>query len=131
MQSRNYEMSLQEKAICLAITGRRPELPYPLKEVECADGTVQRIYKIPDTDKAKVLADLYPFNGGAPSIDDTLYDLHERKEFKVRDFLVIRWCEGNLIASPFFPQSGGMLVDWVSLDKVKARGTIVDVKTSR
>ena len=35
-----HEMSLQEKAICLALTGRKPELPYPLGEVECADGTV-------------------------------------------------------------------------------------------
>jgi len=24
-----HEMSLQEKAICLALTGRKPELPYP------------------------------------------------------------------------------------------------------
>ena len=77
-----------------------------------------------------MLADLYPMTD-APSIDDTLYDVHERKPFKVRNFLVIRWGEGNLLASPFFPQSGGMFVDWVRLDKVKARGTIVDVKTSR
>ena len=39
---------------CLAVAGRSPELPYPLKEVECADGTVQRVYDIPDGDKAKV-----------------------------------------------------------------------------
>ncbi len=125
-----HEMSLQEKAICLAIMGRKPELPYPLKEVECADGTVQRIYEIPDADKAKVLADLYSLSG-APSIDDALYDIHERKEFKVRDFLVIRWCEGNLLASPYFPQSGGMLVDWVAPAKVDGCGTIVDVRTAK
>ena len=35
-----HEMSLQEKAICLALTGRKPDLPYQLTEVECADGTV-------------------------------------------------------------------------------------------
>ena len=122
-----HEMSLQEKAICLAITGRQPELPYPLKDVECADGTVQRIYEIPDADKAKVLADLYPMED-APSIDDTLYDIHERKEFKVRDFLVIRWCEGNLLASPHFPTTGGMFVDWLSLDKASEQGIILDVK---
>ena len=117
-----HEMSLQEKAICLALAGRRPKLPYPLKEVECADGTVQRIYQIPDEDKAKVLADLYPFVG-APSIDDTLFDLHERKAFKVRDFLVIRWCEGNLLASPYFPRTGGMLVDWLDTEQARAKGT--------
>ena len=127
MQSRNYEMSLQEKTVCLAITGRQPELPYPLKDVECADGTVQRVYDIPDADKAKVLADLYPFADG-PGLDDEMFDLHERKTFKVRDFLVIRWGEGNLIASPYFPRSGGMLVDWVSPEQANGKGTIVDVK---
>ena len=127
---KKFEMSLQEKAICLAITGRQPELPYPLKEVECADGTVQHIYEIPDEDKAKVLADLYPMADG-PSIDDTLFDLHERKEFKVRDFLVIRWCEGNLLASPFFPRSGGMMVDWIDPEKANASGCLVDVKVTK
>jgi hypothetical protein len=105
-------------------------LPCPLKEIKCADSTVQRIYEIPDADKAKVLADLYPFDGSAPTIDDTLYDVHERKPFKVRDFLVIRRGEGNLLASPFFPQSGGMLVDWVTLEKAEIKGTVVDVKVA-
>ena len=126
---KKLEMSLQEKAICLAITGRQPELPYPLKDVECADGTVQRVYEIPEADKAKVLADLYPLTDG-PGIDDTLFDLHERKTFKVRDFLVIRWGEGNLVASPYFPQSGGMLVDWIDPAKVEGNGTIVDLKVA-
>ena len=130
MQSRNYEMSLQEKVICLALTGRQAELPYPLKDVECTDGTVQRVYDIPDADKAKVLADLYPFADG-PGIDDTIFDLHERKTFKVRDFLVIRWGEGNLIASPYFPRSGGMLVDWVTPEQARARGGIIDVRVAK
>ena len=128
----SHEMSLQEKAICLAITGRQPELPYPLKDVECADGTVQRVYEIPDEDKAKVLADLYPMADG-PCIDDVMLDLHERKTFRVRDFLVIRWGEGNLVASPYFPHSGGMFVDWISPEKAKAQGTaiILDVKVTK
>lgn len=79
----------RKKAICLVFTGRRPELPYPLKEVECADGTVQRINEISDADKAKVLADIYPF-ADAPAIDGTLLALHKRKPVKVRDFPVIR-----------------------------------------
>lgn len=48
------EMSLEEKKICLMLAKKRPELPYPLKDVKCADGTVQKVYEIPDTDKAKV-----------------------------------------------------------------------------
>ena len=69
-----------------------------------------------------------PFDGGAPSIDVTLYDIHERKEFKVCDYLVIRWCGGNLLASPYFPRTGGMLVDWIDPAKAEAEETIVDVK---
>ena len=130
MRSRKHEMSLQEKAICLAITGRRPELPYPLKDVECADGTVQRVYEIPDADKAKVLADINPLVDG-PGIDDVMFDLHERRTFKVRDFIVIRWGEGNLVASPYFPRSGGMLVDWITPEKANAAGCIVDMKVSK
>ena len=125
-----HEMSLQEKAICLAITGRRPELPYPLKDVECADGTVQRVYDIPAGDKAKVLADLFPMTDG-PGIDDVLFDLHERKTFKVSDFLVIRWGEGNLIASPYFPQSGGMFVDWITTEQANGQGCLLDVKMTK
>ena len=127
---KKFEMSLQEKAICLAIMGRQPELPYPLKDVECADETVQRVYDIPDGDKAKMLADLYPL-ADAPGIDDVLFDLHERKTFRVRDFLVIRWGEGNLIASPYFPRSGGMFVDWIPPEKANASGCIVDVKVMK
>ena len=73
-------MNLQEKAICLALTGRQPELPYPLKDVECANGTVQRIYIIPDANKAKVLAGLFLMADGH-GVDDVLFDLHERKTF--------------------------------------------------
>ena len=122
-----HEMSLQEKAICLAITGRQPELPYPLKDVECADGTVQRVYEIPDEDKTKVLADLFPMADG-PGIDDVMFDLHERKNFKVRDFLVIRWGEGNLVASPYFPRSGGMVVDWITPEQANGQGILLDIK---
>ena len=125
-----HEMSLQEKAICLAVAGPYPELPYPFKDVECADGTVQKVYIIPDADKAKMLSDIYPF-ADAPGIDDEKFDLHERKPFKVRDFLVIRWCVGNLLASPYFPRSGGMLVDWIPPEKANATGCIVDVKVTK
>lgn len=49
----------------------------------------------------------------APGIDDTVFDLHEGKSFKVRDFIVIRWRGGNLIASPYFAHTGGMAVDFM------------------
>ena len=88
---------------------------------------MQRVYDIPDGDKAKVLAGFYPFADGS-GIDDTLFDHHERKAFKVRDFLVIRWRGANLLASPYFPRSGWMLVDWIDQGKAEAKEPIVDIK---
>ena len=73
----------------------------------------EAVHDIPEADKAMVLNDLFPFDD-APSINDTLFDLHEKKPFKVSDYLVIRWGEGHLLASPYFPNTGGMLVDWAA-----------------
>ncbi|MFA5672797.1 MAG: hypothetical protein WC922_10195, partial [Synergistaceae bacterium] len=70
-------------------------------------------YVIPDADRQKVLEEVYLFQD-VPKLDDTLFDLHEEKTFAVRDFRVIRWHGANLLASPYFPRSGGMLVDWVA-----------------
>lgn len=53
--------------------------------------------------QGQVLPDLYP-SADTPAIDDTLFALHEHKEFKVRDYLVIR----------YFPQSREILVDWIA-----------------
>mgnify|MGYP006993850752 CR=1 FL=1 len=93
-------------------------------------GTVQKVYEIPDADKAKVLSDLCPLQD-VPGIYDEMFDLHEGKLFQVRDFLVVRWGGGNLLASPYFPRSGEMLVDWPPLEKVSATGCIVDVKVAK
>lgn len=68
----------RKKAICLVYTGRRPELPYPLK------GGAAHLPN-PRHRQCEGLADLYPF-ADAPAIDDTLLDLNERKPIKVRDF---------------------------------------------
>jgi len=55
-------------------------------------------------------------------------DLHERKPFKIRDFLVIRCGEGNLLASPYFPRSGGMLLDWITLEQTNAQEDVVTLE---
>lgn len=120
------EMSLEEKRMCLMIAGERPELPYPLKVLQCADGTVQQVYDIPEADKAKVFSELWPLDP-EPGLDDVMFDLHENKEFKVRDFIVIRWHGGNLIASPYFAHSGGMAVDFVEFANIGAHTMTVCV----
>lgn len=66
-----------------------------------------------------------------PGIDDVMFDLHEKKEFKVRDFIVIRWHGGNLVASPYFAHSGGMVVDFVELAMVGEHTMTVSVDAQK
>lgn len=129
-QTRNGEMSLDEKMMGLLITGERPELPYPLRELKCADGTVQMAYEIPDDDKEKVFGDVWPF-APTPRLDDVMFDLHEKREFKVRDFIVIRWRGGNLVASPYFAHSGGMAVDFVDPARMDGHEVTVCIDARR
>ena len=39
-------------------------------------------------------------------------DIHAEKEFRVRDFLVAREGEMNVLASPYYPEAGGTVIDW-------------------
>ncbi len=90
------------------------KLPYPTQPLKVQGGVVEE-YVIPDADKADVLQQLYPFVP-VPSLDDELYDLHEDKKFRVRDFRVT-WENGmNMLVSPYYPSSGGSVIDWMPAD---------------
>ena len=85
-------------------------LPYPTQPMSTLYGdTVE--YLIPDGQKEKVLKKLYPF-GDPPAMTQTLMDIHEHKEFVVKDFKVVQQGDYVLLASPYFASSGGSVVDW-------------------
>jgi hypothetical protein len=70
---------------------------------------------VPPEDKQKLLEQLYPFVG-IPALDATLRDIHEDREFVVRDFKVVREGGMNLLVSPYYYRSGGSVIDWVPID---------------
>ena len=119
------EMSFPEKELMFMVCGERPELPYPLQKLEMAWGKPEQEYVIPEADRQRVFDELC-FFAKPPKLDDILFDLHEGKAFRVRDFRVIRWHGANLLASPYFPLSGGMLVDWVPLSG-QSETTVADI----
>ena len=85
-------------------------LPYPTRPISTLYGdTVE--YLIPDGQKEKILKKLYPF-GNPPLMSQTLMDIHEKKEFVVRDFKVVQQGDYVLLVSPYFASSGGSVVDW-------------------
>jgi hypothetical protein len=98
-----------------------PPLPFPLKTVGSAAGPV-RIYEIPEDMKEEVLKRLFIFPP-VPSLDDVMEDRHAEKRFRVRDFLVAREGQTNVLASPYYPESGGTVIDWWLVKKSrKGRG---------
>ena len=85
-------------------------LPYPTQPMSTLYGdTIE--YLIPDGQKEKILRKLYPF-GEPPLMSQTLMDIHEHKEFVVKDFKVVQQGDYVLLVSPYFASSGGSVVDW-------------------
>jgi hypothetical protein len=90
------------------------KMPFPTRPLKVQGGTVEE-YVIPEAMKAEVLEHLCIFKP-VPSLNEMRFDLHEEKLFCVRDFRVI-WSRGfNWLVSPYFPSSGGTVIDWAPAD---------------
>jgi len=90
-------------------------LPFPTRPLQVRGGVVEE-YIIPEEQKAEVLAALCPFEP-VPDINSVRLDLHEDKTFVVREFRVT-WENGmNWVVSPYYPHSGGTLIDWWPVDE--------------
>lgn len=87
-----------------------PPLPFPIKVVPSATGPLH-IYDIPDDKKEAILEQLFIFRP-VPSLDDVMEDIHAEKRFRVREFLVAREGGMNVLASPYYLESGGTVIDW-------------------
>ena len=106
------EMSVEEKRILFKIVDPSPELPFPLRVLEMAHGRPALEYVIPDEAREYVFRELYPFVD-VPDLDEERFDLHEERLFCIRDYKVIREAGRNLLVSPYYAHSGGMVVDWI------------------
>ena len=107
------EMSTPEKLIMSQIIEESPELDYPLKTLEMPEGYQDElVYEIPEEDKEKIWKSLNPFMTSF-TMDDILLDIHSNKKFALKDFKVIRSNGRNFIASPYYAEAGGTLLDFV------------------
>ena len=87
-------------------------LSYPTQPMYFPNGRWVEEFIIPEEDKEIVLEQLYPFSP-IPKLTDVLYDLHADKTFVVKDFRVT-WEHGmNYLVSPYYPESGGTVIDWM------------------
>ena len=88
------------------------KLPYATRPMFFPNGTSVEEFIIPDEDKEIVLEQLYPFSP-IPKLTDEVEDMHAGKKFIVKDFRVT-WEHGiNYLVSPYYPESGGTVIDWI------------------
>jgi len=91
------------------------KLPYATKPMYFPNGSWVEEFIIPGEDREIVLEQLYPFSP-TPKLTDEMYDLHADKTFIVKDFRVT-WEHGmNYLVSPYYPESGGTVIDWMDQD---------------
>ncbi|MEW6092837.1 MAG: hypothetical protein AB1531_02620 [Chloroflexota bacterium] len=88
------------------------KLPYRSRPLRLANGDIVEEFEIPEEDKEIVLDQLYPFTP-VPELNQKMYDIHADKHFVVREFKVT-WEHGmNWLVSPYYPESGGTVIDWM------------------
>lgn len=113
----SQEMSVPEKDILCAFMPETPELPYPLKELPMAYGKPALAYELPEEKRPEVFREIFPFVK-CPGMEELFFDLHEGKFFQAKEFIVIRERGRNMLVSPYYASSGGMVVDWVPEEAV-------------
>ena len=86
-------------------------LPFPSRDLRVCGGVVKE-YVIPEARKEEILRSLYPFER-VPGLDDEMYDLHEGRRFRVRDYKVVVECGMLMLVSPYYATSGGSVIDWM------------------
>ena len=128
-QKKVSQLGKYERDLITKTMGLLPKLEFETHRRRKSDGVMVEVYDIPDSKKADILAELYPF-GQSPSMDDTLFDLHEGRSFKVSDFIVVREDNSNFAVSPYYLHSGGTILDWIPLDRMESDTDDEDVATT-
>ena len=92
-------------------------LPFPTRELRVHGGSVVE-YLVPDERKRDILHALYPFTR-VPELNDLMYDLHEDRTFRVRDYKVVVENGMLCLVSPYYASSGGSVIDWMPMPRRK------------
>ena len=131
--NKKNSLGLAERELLMQLIGPQEPLAYPTEDMRMANGCVVKKYIIPDADKGKVLNEVYPF-AGCPRLDDVRIDIHTGKKFTVRDYIVTREGDLNVLVTPYYAEAGGTVLDWIECaddDDAEDDGgdTIIRVRT--
>ena len=117
--NKDNSLGLAERELLMQLIGPQEPLPYPTEDLEMSNGCVVKRYVIPAADKEKVLKALYPFEP-CPNLDEVMIDIHTEKRFTVRDFMVTREGDLNVLVTPYYAEAGGTVHDWIECPDEKA-----------
>lgn len=112
------QLGKYERDLITRVIGLLPKLEFATRRRRKSDGVMVDVYDIPDSNKEELLEELYPF-GQSPSMNDTMFDLHECRSFQVRDFMIVREDNSNFAVSPYYLHSGGTVLDWIQMDRME------------
>ncbi len=84
---------------------------YPTRKVRISTGEIIDEVLIPREKRKKVLEELYPFTP-VPELNEEFSDLHSGKLFKAREYRVFFYNGFTLLTTPWFPETGGTVIDW-------------------
>ena len=118
-QKKVSQLGKYERDMITQIMGLLPKLEFTTHRRRKSDCVMEDVYDIPDDRKAELLDELYQF-APSPSLDDTLFDLHEGRSFKVSDLMVVREDNSNVAVSPYYLHSGVTILDWIPLDRMQS-----------
>ena len=121
--------SAQEKDVIKGLQPEAPELPYRKEIVTCKDGSKCRLYKIPQEDVLKIINEIFPYELHKQFTKNSkVYDLHSRNTYNVTELRILRWSRRNVVVSPDYPNTGGMVVDLMPPEMRDDPEIIVKVK---
>lgn len=111
------EWSGNEKGMITTFTAKAPMLEWPLKPVRLGNGVTEDVYDIPEDKAYDELRKCWPFEDESfPKKGGKLYDVHAKKHIVIDKCLILRYMDRNIIVSPYYPESGGTVIDLVAFD---------------
>ena len=106
------QRSQQEMSLLKRIVPEAEALEFPIVEHKSEEFGVELRYEIPDESKESVLNTLWPFFE-IPSMDEPLLDIHENKLTTLRNCIVVRVGNRNIVVTENYFHSGGTCLDLI------------------
>ena len=120
----NSEWSRAEKSVLVKLQDPEPMLDFAVQQLRNADGGVESLYAGVGYEQLKKC---WPFKGRKPKADQMFFDIHSQTVFEFREARILRYNRRNILVSPHYLATGGMVVDFCDPKAAQNLGPVVSV----